>query len=59
MPPLPPQMLPAVPHVSFGIFNFALPDIIAWLSVLVIVLLAASIRLPGFFERGSGARCST
>jgi hypothetical protein len=46
-------MLPAVPHVSFSIFNFTIPDIIAWLSVFVIVLLAAWIRLPGFFESGS------
>jgi len=48
--PLPPQMLPAVPHVSFSIFNFAVPDIVAWLSVFVIVLLAAWIRLSGLFE---------
>jgi hypothetical protein len=54
--PLPPQTLPAVPHVSFGIFNFAIPDIVAWLSVFVIVLVAAWVRLPEFFERGSSAR---
>lgn len=51
--PLTPQMLSAVPHVSFSIFDFAIPDIIVWPSVFLIVLLAAWIRLPGFFEPGS------
>ncbi len=53
MQPLPPQMLPAVPHVSFGIFDFAIPDIVAWLAVFALVLAAAWIRLPGFFTHGS------
>jgi hypothetical protein len=43
-------MLPAVPHVSFGIFNLAIPDIVAWILVFAIVLIAAGVRLPKLFE---------
>ena len=47
---LPPDLLPAVPHVTFGIFNLAIPNIIAWLAVVVIFIGAAWLRLPRFFE---------
>lgn len=50
MEPLPPELLPTVPHVVFGIFNLAIPNIIAWGVVLGAVLLAAWARLPKFFE---------
>jgi hypothetical protein len=53
MEPLPAQMLPAVPHVSFSVFHLAIPNIVAWVLVFGIVLVAASIRLPKFLERGS------
>jgi hypothetical protein len=48
--PLPPELLPVVPHVVFGIFNLAIPNIIAWGVVIGAVLLAAWARLPKFFE---------
>jgi hypothetical protein len=48
--PLPPELLPTVPHVVFGIFNLAIPNIIAWGVVIGAVLLAAWVRLPRFFE---------
>ena len=47
---LPPQTLPAVPHVSFSVFNLAIPHIVAWALVFAIVLVAAWIRLPKIFE---------
>jgi hypothetical protein len=47
---LPPQMLPAVPHIAFSIFNFAIPNIFAWLAVFGLVLLAGWARLPKIFE---------
>jgi len=50
---LPPQTLPAVPLVSFGVFHLAIPDIVGWLLVFAIFLLASPIRLPKFFEPGS------
>ena len=53
MQPLPPQALPAVPHVSFSIFDLAIPNIVAWLLVFLVVMVAARIRLPKFFEPGS------
>ncbi len=43
---LPPQLLPAVPHVRFGLFNLAIPDIIAWGVVIVLVAVGAWARLP-------------
>jgi hypothetical protein len=50
MQPLPAQALPAAPHVSFSVFNLAIPNIVAWVLVFAIVLVAAGIRLPRFFE---------
>jgi hypothetical protein len=50
MEPLPPQMLPAVSHVVFSIFDLAIPNIIAWALVIVLLLISAWARLPGIFE---------
>lgn len=47
---LPTQSLPAVSHVIFGIFNWSIPDIIAWVIVIIAFILAAWIRLPKIFE---------
>ena len=47
---LPAQMLPVVPHITFGLFNLAVPNIIAWLSVVALLFVAAWLRLPRFFE---------
>ena len=46
---LPPEMLPAVPHATFLIFNLAIPNIIAWGTVIIIFLVAAWLRLPKIF----------
>jgi hypothetical protein len=51
--PLPAAALPAVPHVMFSVFNLALPNIVAWALVVAVVLVAARLRLPKFFEPGS------
>ena len=50
MEPLPPQVMPAVPYLKFGIFDLAIPNIIAWLTVIFLLLIAAWARLPKFFE---------
>lgn len=50
MEQLPPQMLPAVPHITFSIFNLAIPDIIAWATLIVVFFVAAWVRLPRIFE---------
>jgi hypothetical protein len=50
---LPPQTLPAVPSVSFSVFHLAIPNIVAWALVFAIVVLAAWLRLPKYFEPGS------
>lgn len=47
---LPTQLLSAVPNFTFGIFNIALPNIITWLTLIVIFFVAAWARLPRFFE---------
>jgi hypothetical protein len=47
---LPAQSLPAVPHVVFGIFNLAIPNILAWAVLLGVFLGAAWARLPSLFE---------
>ena len=49
MDQLPPEMLPAVPHVTFLIFDLAIPNLIAWVTVIVIFFVAAWLRLPKIF----------
>ncbi|MEJ2549771.1 MAG: hypothetical protein P8Z42_04510 [Anaerolineales bacterium] len=50
MDQLPPSMLDTVPHVIFGIFNLAIPSIIAWAGVVAVFFLSAWSRLPKIFE---------
>lgn len=47
--------LPAVPHVIFGIFNLAIPNIIFWCLVILVFAGAAWARLPKFIEHSSKA----
>ena len=47
---LPTQLLPAVPHVTFGIFDLALPNLVAWALIDMALLVAAWGRLPRFLE---------
>ncbi len=44
------QTLPAVPHVVFGIFNLAIPNIIFWAVVILVFAVSAWLRLPRFIE---------
>ncbi len=58
MGPLATERLPAVPHVVFGIFNLAIPNLIAWAVLVIVFAAAAWFRLPRFVEhaadRGAG-----
>jgi uncharacterized membrane protein len=47
------QTLPAVPHVVFGIFNLAIPNIIFWVIVIVVLFLGSWARLPKFIEHSN------
>jgi hypothetical protein len=49
MESLPTGALPAVPHVTFLIFNLTIPNIIAWGTVIVVFFIAARLRLPRIF----------
>lgn len=53
MEQLPTQLLPAVPHIILGIFDLAIPDLMAWIMIIVFFLMAAWARLPKFFEQTS------
>ena len=50
MQPLPPETLPAVPHVTFSVFNLAIPNIAVWLAVIAGFGAATWARLPRIFE---------
>jgi hypothetical protein len=50
MYPLPAQALPEVPHIIFGIFNLAIPNIIAWGLVVGVFAFAVWARIPRLFE---------
>jgi len=52
MEPLPAQLLPATAHVVFGIFNLAIPKIVAWVALIAVFFVAAWMRLPAIFEPG-------
>ncbi len=55
MEPLPPEALPAVPHVKFWLFDAAIPNLVVWGVLLVGFFVAAWARLPRFFEPRSGS----
>jgi hypothetical protein len=50
MEALPPEALRSVPHIVFGIFNLAIPNIIVWAVVIFGFAVAAWARLPRIFE---------
>ena len=50
MEPLPPQMLPAVSHVQFSVFNLAVPDIVFWALVIALFIIAVWAPIPRFLE---------
>ena len=52
MEPLPAQLLPVTAHVVLGIFNLAIPNIVAWIALIVVFFMAAWMRLPAIFEPG-------
>jgi len=43
---LPTQLLPAVPHFTFSIFNVAIPNLIMWGVVVVLFFAGGWSRLP-------------
>jgi hypothetical protein len=47
---------PAVPHVVFGIFNLAWPNIAFWAMVIIVFAAAAWARMPAFMESDSASR---
>ena len=47
---LPTQLLAAVTHFEYGIFNVALPNVIAILLLIAVFFGAAWLRLPHVFE---------
>ena len=50
MEPLPPELLPAVPHIVFGVFNLAIPNIVVWGVLILGFVLACWARLPKILE---------
>ncbi len=49
------ENLPAVPHVVFGVFNLAVPDLLFWIAVIVVFFVGCWARMPKFMEHGSSA----
>ena len=50
MGPLPPETLSAVPHITFSVFDLAIPNFVVWGVILIVFVVAAWFRLPKFFE---------
>ena len=48
--------IPALHHVSFGIFNLALSDIAFWVAVIIVFVLAAWARIPQVMESDTASR---
>jgi hypothetical protein len=53
MESLPPELLRAVPHIAFWVFNLAIPNIIVWGLLILGFVLACWARLPKILESGS------
>lgn len=47
---LPPELLPAVPHIVFGVFDLAIPNLLAWATMVIVFGVAIWARLPKVFE---------
>jgi hypothetical protein len=45
---LPAQILHAVPHVTFSIFNFSIPTIVAFVAIVLVFFAGAWLRIPNF-----------
>jgi hypothetical protein len=56
MEQLPTQLLPAVTHFVFSIFNISLPNLIVVAVFIAIFILGAWARLPSFIEHGRSER---
>jgi hypothetical protein len=56
MDPLPPELLPGVPHFFFTLFKVpftvAYPNLIFWIVVIVAFVIGVAARLPRFIEGG-------
>jgi hypothetical protein len=50
MTPLPTELLTSAKFLAFSIFNWTVPNIIAWGLVIGLFLVAAALRLPKIFE---------
>jgi hypothetical protein len=48
---LPTQLLPAVQHFGFSVFNIGIPNLIMWGLVVVLFVAGGWSRLPRLFER--------
>ena len=46
----------AVPHISFGLFNLAVPNIVFWLAVIVLFAAFIWARIPMGMEADAAAR---
>lgn len=52
MDQLPAQLLPALTHFKFLIFDISLPNLIIGVVSVVFLVLGAWLRLPRFIEHG-------
>jgi hypothetical protein len=44
------SLLASVPHVVFGIFDLAVPNIIAWIGLVLMFGIAVWLRLPAWLS---------
>lgn len=47
------ETLPVVPHIVFGIFDLAIPDLIFWVAVIVAFFAGCWARIPNFMTHGA------
>ena len=56
MHPLPPEILPGVPHFTFSLFKIpftvAWANLAVWIVIIVLFVVGAALRLPKFIEGG-------
>jgi len=47
------ETLPTVPHLVFGIFNLAIPNLLFWVAVILVFFVGCWARMPKFMAHGS------
>ncbi|MDE2360730.1 MAG: hypothetical protein KGL70_15270 [Betaproteobacteria bacterium] len=50
------ETLPVVPHIVFGIFDLAIPNLIFWIAVIFVFFAGCWARMPSRMTKGAAPK---